>query len=75
MNLPISLYFLVWQLSCDGVIFVMELCSYVAILILIRSYFQFIESGGANTVASNRAANATKLRNGFVKLNKIRGDP
>lgn len=71
----LSLYFLVQPLSCDGVISVMELCSYVAILIRIHSDSQFTVSGGANTVASNLAADATKLRNGFVKLNKIRGDP
>lgn len=47
---------------------VIQLSSYVAILILIHSDSQFTGSGWANTVASNQAANGAKLRNGFTSL-------
>lgn len=48
----------------------MQLCSYVAVLILIDSDFQFIGSGWANTVASNQAVNGAKLKNRFARLIK-----
>lgn len=63
--------FSIATLSFVGVISVIQISSYVAILILIHSDSQFTGSGWANTVASNQAANGTKLRNGFARLIKL----
>ena len=75
MNKSISLLlsvaiFNVAILSFFGVTSVMQLCSYVAILTLVHSDFQFIGSGWAKTVAFSQAADGTKLRNSFASLIK-----
>lgn len=72
MNKSVSfqVFFSIAILLFAGVISVMQLCPYVAILTLIHSDFQFIGSGWANTVAFNQAANSAKLRNAFIRLIK-----
>lgn len=73
MNKSISLLLSIFSvaiLSFVGVTSVMHLCSYVAILTLLHSDFQFIGSDWAKTVAFSQATDGTKLRNSFASLIK-----